>query len=74
MIDPEIIPGRMTLLVTLFLVLINIFNGMNSNSPVVNGFNAVSSWIFTCIVFVFAALVGYAGILLKKKASTRVSF
>jgi hypothetical protein len=33
LIPPEMVPGRMTLLVTLFLVLINIFNNITSNSP-----------------------------------------
>ena len=34
--NPEIIPGRMTLLVTIFLVLINIHNTIQTNSPKVN--------------------------------------
>ena len=55
----------MTLLVTLFLVLINIFNSVSSNSPNVEGFTAISTWVISCILFVFAALVGYAGILFK---------
>ena len=35
--------GRMTLLVTIFLVLINIFNNVTSNSPNVEGLTAISS-------------------------------
>ena len=42
-------------------------NTLTSNSPISEGFNAASAWIFSCIVFVFGALVGYTGILLKKK-------
>ena len=29
----KVIPGRMTLLITIFLVLINIFNTIQTNSP-----------------------------------------
>ena len=36
LINPEVIPGRMTMLVTLFLVLINIHNTIQTNSPKVN--------------------------------------
>ncbi len=45
LIPPEIVPGRMTLLVTIFLVLINIFNNVTSNSPNVEGLTAISSKI-----------------------------
>ena len=31
--DLQVIPGRMTLLITIFLVLINIFNTIQTNSP-----------------------------------------
>ena len=81
----------MTLLVTIFLVLINIFNNVTSNSPNVEGLTAISSkdlsisliilqnclcfdysaWIITCILFVFGALAGYAGLLLRKNRLTR---
>ena len=43
LIPPEIVPGRMTLLVTIFLVLINIFNNVTSNSPNVEGLTEISS-------------------------------
>ena len=33
LIPPDIVPGRMALLITLFLVLVNIFNNVNTNSP-----------------------------------------
>ena len=36
LINPEVIPGRMTMLVTLFLVLINIHNTIQTNSPKVS--------------------------------------
>ena len=63
LIPPEVVPGRMALLVTLFLVLINIFNTITNLSPNVEGMTAISSWMIACILFVFGALTGYASIL-----------
>ena len=63
----------MALLITLFLVLINIFNNMSSNSPhSESGFTAVSSWLFSCIMFVFGALAGYTMILYKLRMKRKV--
>ena len=33
LVKPEVVPGRMAMLVTLFLVLINIFNSVRSVAP-----------------------------------------
>ena len=54
LVNPEVIPGRMTLLVTIFLVLINIFNTIQTNSPKAEGLtgkticmrNFLRAWIF----------------------------
>merc|ERR1712038_1644979 len=62
-IPPEVVPGRMALLVTLFLVLTNIFNTINNLSPNVEGMTAIASWMIACMFFVFGALLGYASIL-----------
>ncbi|XP_040573179.1 glycine receptor subunit alpha-4 [Lepeophtheirus salmonis] len=71
LIPPDVVPGRMALLVTLFLVLINIFNTITNVSPNVEGMTAISSWMIACMFFVFGALLGYAAILyvllMKKK-------
>ena len=40
LIKPEVVPGRMALLVTLFLVLINIFNSVRSAEPFAHKFKA----------------------------------
>ena len=72
LIPPEIVPGRMTLLVTLFLVLINIFTNITTNSPNVEGLTSISAWVIICILFVFGALLGYAGLLIKKKILVKV--
>ena len=63
LIPPEVIPGRMALLVTLFLVLINIFNTITNVSPNVEGMTAIASWMIACMFFVFGALLGYAALL-----------
>ena len=79
LIPPEVVPGRMALLVTLFLVLINIFNNVTSITPNTEGMTALSSWMLgwqksgidrnilnlfpACIFFLFGSLMSYASIL-----------
>jgi len=67
LIPPDIVPGRMSLLITLFLVLINIFNNVNTNSPKAEGLTAIEIWMLACILFVFGALIEYALILFSKQ-------
>ena len=62
------------MLITLFLVLINIFNTVTSNSPNVEGMTAIAAWMLSCILFVFGALLAYAFILWRKKKSFLVYF
>ena len=45
LIPPEVVPGRMALLVTLLLVLINIFNNVTSITPNTDGMTAIGSWM-----------------------------
>ena len=68
------IPGRMTLLVTLFLVLINIFNAITNNSPNVEGLSSISAWLVVCILFVFGALLAYTTVLLRKRNLIKVRY
>ena len=56
----------MALLVTLFLVLVNIFNNVTTNTPKAEGLTAIEIWMLACILFVFAALAEYAAILFHK--------
>ena len=51
----------MNLLVGLFLVLINSFNSATAKIPTTEGINALVAYLFTCIFFVFCAMLGYAG-------------
>ena len=60
------VPGRMTLLITLFLVLINIFMSVTSHSPNTKSLTSISAWIISCIMFVFGALLEYGCILFYK--------
>lgn len=67
LIPPDIVPGRMALLITLFLVLINIFNNITTNSPKAEGLTAIEIWMLACILFVFGSLIEYAVILYRKQ-------
>ena len=69
--------GRMALLVTLFLVLVNIFNSVTANAPKSEGLTAVETWVVMCILHVFCVLLEYAIILKiiqveKRKVTTRL--
>ena len=48
----------MTLLITVFLVLVNIFNTITTNIPKAEGLTAIEGWVIVCVLFVFGALVG----------------
>ena len=48
----------MTLLITVFLVLVNIFNSITTNIPKAEGLTAIEAWVIVCVLFVFGALVG----------------
>lgn len=64
-IDPKVVPGRMSLLVILFLVIINTFNAAKANSPSSSStsLNAIETFVVTCILSIFAAIIEYAVIL-----------
>lgn len=68
-IKADVIPGRMGVLVTIFLVLINIFNGVKSNAPASATLNAVDLYIVICIAQVFLALAEYAIVLFQNNYS-----
>ena len=57
------IPGRMVLLITLLLMLTNIFTSVTSQSPTTKSLTSISTWILTCILFVYGALMEYGCIL-----------
>ena len=65
-INPTVVPGRLGLLVTVFLVLINIFIGAKKNAPPSSGFlHALDIFLLVCVGHVFLAILEYAIILLR---------
>ncbi len=72
MIPPQAISGRLSLLVTLFLVLVNILNTITNNSPNVEGFSSILAWVIICILFVCGALVGFAIVVFKRAQFEKV--
>merc|ERR1719412_3506646 len=74
LIKPEVVPGRMALLITLFLVLTNIFNGVKASAPVSKRLNAIDLYLVVCIFLVFAALVEYSVILFMQKKLRQPNF
>ena len=47
----------MTLLITVFLVLVNIFNTITTKIPKAEGLTAIEAWVIGCVLFVFGALI-----------------
>ena len=52
-VPPDVIPGRMALLITLFLVLVNIFNTVTTNTPKAEGI--LYAFTFKAAFFAFKA-------------------
>ena len=64
LINPIVVPGRVGLLVTVFLVLINIFISVKRDSPTSSGFlNAIDIFLVVCVGYVFFAILEYAIVL-----------
>jgi len=62
-VPPDIVPARIVLLVTLCLVLVNMFNSTTARIPVSNAVTAMEVWLLACMLLVFLTLVEYAVIL-----------
>ena len=69
LIPPDVIPGRMGLLITVLLVLINLFNSIKV--PPATSPNALDVWMLSCVFFVTLALVAYAFLLYLKLSPTK---
>ena len=61
--------GRMALLITLFLVLVNIFNAITTNSPKADGLNALQAWVIACIFFIFGKISLFSLFLTPRSSS-----
>ncbi|KAJ8897339.1 hypothetical protein PR048_002685 [Dryococelus australis] len=73
LINPEMVPGRMVLLVTNLLSLITLFEATRTSSPPCVGVKSMDVWVLGCISFVVMALMEYCVILylLKEQPDTR---
>ncbi|KAJ2952969.1 hypothetical protein O0L34_g7344 [Tuta absoluta] len=56
---PEIVPGRMVLLVTTLLSLVTMFDTVSTNSPDALELKCIEVWLISCTIFVFLALMEY---------------
>ena len=68
-IDPDVVPGRMGLLVTLFLISSNTYNSLNI--PQDRGFSYIEIWLIGTQGNILVALIEYAFILAWKKCSSK---
>lgn len=71
-VPPDVVPARIVLLVTLCLVLINMFNFTTARIPVSNAVTAMEVWLLACMMLVFFSLVEYTIILRKSVHHNRV--
>lgn len=63
-------PGRMALLITILLMLINLSGTAHENTPSSDTFSMLDLWILLCIIFVTLALFEY-GLVIKIKYRKR---
>ena len=66
-IKPEVVPGRLGLLLTTLLMLINLNNAVATTIPRSDGLCPLTTWIFVSIIFVAIALSQYFWILTTLK-------
>ena len=65
LIPPEIVPGRLALLITLLLVLLNLFSTVIRTQPPAKYSTVLEIWILFCMLFVCGALFAYALLLFQ---------
>ena len=70
LIPPDLVPGRMSLLITTLLMLINISGSARESSPASDTFSLIDLWLLTCTIFVALALFEYA-IVIKIRYNNR---
>ena len=63
LIPVDRVPGRMSLLILIFLLLINTSIAVRAESPSVKGVTALDIWLLSCMGFVALSLMEYAGLL-----------
>ena len=74
-IPPEAIPGRMALLITTLLVLVNLLGNSLRSQPASKYATLIDYWFIGCILFVTASLFSYALLMYKTmwKRTSRIS-
>lgn len=73
-IPPDSIPARITLIITTFLVLVNIATSAFSKFPISAKINPIQMWILTCLAFVFSTIIQFALILAYQRKVIRHTF
>ena len=73
LIRPSIVPSRMGLLVSLFLVFINIFNGIIDSAPKSKNLNAIDTFLVICFTQVVMAMIEYIIVLYFEGTKKKVS-
>ena len=73
LISPECVPGRVGLLVTLLLVLTNIYLYELNHSPSTSCATALDAWNQICLTMVALAILEYAGILYTMRFTKQYS-
>jgi len=86
-IPPDSVPARVTLIITTFLVLVNVANSVFNISPVAPNVNPIQVrsqltmlatflqiWILGCMAFVFASVIEYAIILSYQRYTIRKTY
>ena len=68
-INPDVVPGRMGLLVTLFLISSNVYNSLNA--PQGRGFSYIEIWLIGAQGPILLAIVEYGIILAWKQHSKK---
>ena len=69
-IDPDVVPGRMGLLVTLFLISSNVFNSLKAPSG--RGFSYIETWLVGAQGPIIIAIIEY-GMILAWKRDSKIS-
>lgn len=66
-------PARTALLITVFLLLINIYNSVVNETPNSDGMTALEEWTLACVITVFGTLLTYAIILARDQMIIQVT-
>ena len=67
-VKPDVVPGRMALLITIVLVQLNLFNNAKNKAPVsTSNINAIEAYLVSSMFLVFSALAEYAAILVMMR-------